>query len=254
MNAMHKGRNYIDCHTHILPGMDDGSQSLQESILMLQSLLKQGVNTVWFTPHFYPFKETLENFISRREKSCSILKPYADELGIEVLPASETFLSDYIFNAPGISKICISGKYLLTELPLSSSFSRRIFDSLGRLVATYNIVPIIAHIERYPKLIRNVDLLDELIDMGCLSQINLTSLEDGSIKRKQLLQYIETNLVQLIGTDCHDMGSRYPKYSNGISIIEKGIGSEYVEQLMDNARQILNGGQYNLLRIKEVNE
>ncbi len=231
MKAMHKELNYIDCHTHILPGMDDGSQSLQESILMLKSLLSQGVHTVWLTPHFYPYKETIESFLSRREKACAILKPDADELGIEVLPASETFLSDCIFNAPSISKLCIGGKYLLTELPFSSSFSQQTLDRISRLAATYSVIPILAHVERYPKLIKDVAMLDEFIDMGCLAQINLSSLEDGIIKRKQLLQYIETNLVHLAGTDCHNMENRSPKYSSGISIIEKRLGYEYVDKV-----------------------
>lgn len=243
MNDMNKELSYIDCHTHILQGMDDGCKSLQESIQMLQSLSLQGVHIVWITPHFYPYKESLESFLSRREKAYAALKPYADQLGIEVLPASETFLSDYIFNAPNISKLCIGEKYLLTELPLSLSYSQQTFDRIRRLTLTCGIVPILAHVERYPKLIKDVAVLDEFIDMGCLTQINLSSLEDGIIKRKQLLQYIEINLVHLIGTDCHNMGNRPPKYSSGISIIEKKLGSEYVEQLLDNARQIMGGRQ-----------
>ena len=243
MNVMLKEQKYIDCHTHILPGMDDGPKTLQESVLMLQSLSSQGVHTVWLTPHFYPYKENLENFLSRREKAYSILKPDADKLGVEVLPASETFLSDYIFNAPNVSKLCIGGKYLLTELPFTSNLSQQIIDRINRLIVSYSVVPILAHVERYPKLIKNVDLLDELIDMGCLAQINLSSLEDGIIKPKQLLRYITMDLVNLIGTDCHNTESRSPKYSDGISIIEKQLGSEYAEQLMDNARQIMCGRQ-----------
>ncbi len=243
MNAMHKELNFIDCHTHILPGMDDGPQNLQESIRMLQSLLAQGVHTVWLTPHFYPYKESLESFLSRREKACSILKPDADELGMELLPASEAFLSDYLFNAPDISKLCIGGKYLLTELPFSLGFSQQVFNRISRLTLTFGVVPILAHVERYPKLIKDVAMLDEFVDMGCLAQINLSSLKDGIMKRKQLLEYIEIDLVHLIGTDCHNMGNRSPKYSSGISIIENKLGSGYVEQLMDNARQIMRGRQ-----------
>lgn len=241
MNAMNERREFIDCHVHILPGMDDGSQNLQESVGMLQSLLEQGVRTVWLTPHFYPFKENLESFLGRREKAYSVLKPFADQLEMEMFPASETFLSDYIFNAPDISELCIGGKYLLTELPFSSYFSQQTFARIGRLAMTYNVVPILAHIDRYPKLMKNTELLDELIDMECLTQINLSSLEEGIMRRKQILQYIETNLVHLVGTDCHNMGKGYPKYSNGISVLEKKLGPEYVEQLMNNARQIMSG-------------
>lgn len=241
MSAMNKEQNFVDCHTHILPGIDDGSKSPEESTEMLKNLLSQGVSTVWLTPHFYPYKEEIQSFLDKREDAYSVLKPIADKLNMEVLLASETFLTDYLFNIPDISKLCVNGqKYLLTELPFSSSFSQRTFDRIRRLVSNYGVVPILAHIERYPKLLKHVAYLDELIDMGCLMQMNLSALDGGLFQRRKLLTYIERNLVHIVGTDCHNLESRPPQYLRGMSIIEKKLGTDYVEQLMENTRSIIN--------------
>lgn len=232
---MNEPFGYIDCHSHILPGIDDGAQDLFESICMLQSLQSQGVNTVWLTPHFYPYKESIDSFLDKRGRSYTTLKPYGDELGVNLIPASETYLSDCLFNIPNISELCVDGqKYLLTELPHLSEYSY-IFARINRLIATYSVIPILAHVERYKKLFRNIACLDELIDMGCLIQTNLSALENGIFHRKRLIQYIDGNVVHIIGTDCHNMKSRPPKYLNGISVIEKKLGADAVGQLMENA-------------------
>ncbi len=233
--------NLIDCHTHILPGMDDGAKNIQEAVSMLMSLRKQGVRSVWLTPHYYPYKEDLKSFLSRREKAYSLLQPFAEQLEMELFPASETFLSEYLFNAQDISKLCIGGRYLLTEVSPSSGFSRQTVERIGRLAMTYSVVPILAHVERYPKLWKNRGLLDELLDMECLAQVNFSALDSGVIKRKQVLHYIKTNRVHLVGTDCHGIKKRRPQYANGVSVLEKKLGTEYVRLLMRNARQIMSG-------------
>lgn len=233
---MNKRFGYIDCHSHILPGIDDGAKDIQESIWMLQNLSSQGVTTIWLTPHFYPCKEDLDSFLVKRDKKYSTLKPYADRLKMELIPASETYLSDCLFNIPSISDLCVNGqKYILTELPFSSECSLA-FTRISRLINNYDVIPILAHIERYPKIFKNVEYLNELIDMGCLIQMNLSALENGFFRRKRLIRYIDGNLVHIIGTDCHNMKSRPPKFLNGISIIEKKLGADFVLQLMENAR------------------
>jgi protein-tyrosine phosphatase len=243
MNAMNEG--YVDLHTHILPEMDDGAVSAQETESMLKMLVNQSVAIVCLTPHFYPYRETVESFAERRQKSFARLKPLAEGVGANVVLASETFLNDYLFHAEDISPLCIKdgqGRfYLLTELPSGSKLTEHTAARISRLIDTYSVTPVLAHIERYPKLFKNKRQLNCLIDMGCLLQINLDSLNKDFFLRSRILRYIENGLVHVVGTDAHHVQTRTPEYSKGIRVIEKSLGSGAVDRLNKNAREIISG-------------
>lgn len=234
------GTEFIDFHTHILPQMDDGAANLQISAMMLNQLKQQNVNTVVLTPHFYTNRESQQEFLNRRAAAFRELIPAAEQLGIRIIPACELYLTDYIFHYGGIVPLCVnSGKYLLTELPYSSNFNRALFSRLIRLVTTFNVVPVIAHVERYPPLLKDKGLVRELHNIGCFAQINLGSVKHSIFQRRTLLHYIGEGLVQVVGTDCHNMTSRPPKYQEGIRVIEKELGAETLTVLMNNAAIII---------------
>lgn len=240
---MNKGM--VDFHTHILPEMDDGAKDLSESKKMLEMLVRQGVDTICLTPHYYSYKENLKSFLERRQKSFAALEPYAKELGVHVAIASETFFSDYLFHLEDIEPLCMkdsSGRrYLLTELPFSSSFSERTLDRLSRLIDTYSVCPVLAHIERYPKLINHKNLIDSLIDMGCLMQINLSAFQRGFFLKRRLLGYIRNERIHVVGTDAHNMQKRSPRYLDGIMTIQKKLDGGAVDRISHNAYQIVSG-------------
>jgi protein-tyrosine phosphatase len=235
----------VDFHTHILPSMDDGAKDETVSLKMLDCLKKQGVNTVCLTSHFYPYKETLESFLERRENAFKKIAHYSSEIGIKLVLASETFFNDYLFHTEDISQLCMCDNegqlYLLTEMPINSSFSDRTINRISRLIDSYSVCPVLAHIERYPKLVNNPGLISRLIDMGCLMQINLSAFDKNIFFRKKLLRYIKHNFIHVVGTDSHNMEQRSPAYQNGISIIEKSLGAGAVKQIGSNALQIISG-------------
>ena len=235
----------VDFHTHILPGMDDGAKDVEESKKMLEALCQQNVHTVCLTPHFYPYKEDQELFLQRRQTAFSQIQPFAAEMGIRLALASETFFNDYLFRSEDILPLCMKdgeGRYyLLTEMPFQSSFSDRTANRISKLMDTYSITPVLAHIERYPNLVNDKNLINRLIDMGCLMQINLTAFGRGYFLKKRLLGYIRKNMVHVVGTDAHNTQKRPPNYSEGISIIQKALGKDSVQQLSQNAQQIVAG-------------
>lgn len=245
MNDMNEFCGFVDFHTHILPKMDDGAKDLSESRQMLDMLRIQGVGVVCLTPHFYSYKESLELFLARRKRSFSMISSFQNEMGIRFVLASETFFTDYIFNLEDISELCIKGereaRYLLIEFPFESSFSGRTIDRISRLINTFNVVPVFAHIERYAKLFHNPQLIGELIDLGCLMQTNVSALTHGLFQKKRILKYIDNNMIQVIGTDAHNTSTRPPKYTQGIDTIRKALGENAVRQLMENANQIVSG-------------
>ena len=242
MNQIDQQYHLIDFHTHILPGMDDGAGDVATSTEMLNRLKQQGVTTVVLTPHFYTDRETLSDFLERRTASFELIQPIAEQLGIEVVPAGEMYFTDYIFNYENILPLCIgSGRYVLTELPFSCHFTNSMFDKISRFMGTLNVIPVLAHIERYPQLIKDEECLNRLENMGCLAQVNLGSLTDGLLQRKAILRLIREGLVHAVGTDCHNLAARPPRYRDGIQVIQKKLGDEFVETLMNNSLQVIRG-------------
>lgn len=231
----------IDLHTHILPHLDDGPQDLRISEEMLKSLREQGVGAVVLTPHFYTDREPLSAFLARRDAAVRELRPVADRLGVQIFPACEMYFSDYIFNYEDISDLCIcGGDYLLTEFPFSCSFSDATFQKLERLMASQNVTPILAHIERYPPLLKNPRRLRRYVGLGCLAQINLGGFSRrGFFQRRAMLDGVRDGLIHLAGTDCHNMTSRPPEFLPGLRFIEEKAGTEAARTLAENARRIL---------------
>lgn len=233
-------RPFVDFHTHILPGIDDGSPDRDTSAEMLSCLKGQGVGTVVLTPHFYTDRESLSSFLRRREAAWEALAPVLEQTEINAVLACEMHFSEYVFNCADLSALCIHNKFLVTELPYSFVFSEIQIRKIGRLISSYNITPVLAHIERYPELLKNLGLLDQLIEMGCRTQINLGALRSGGIRlRKTILALIQSNRVHVIGTDCHNMKSRPPCYGPGIQIIWKRLGEDSVRLLAGNAESML---------------
>lgn len=240
MTPMLLSRPFIDFHTHILPMIDDGSPDRDTSAEMLACLKKQGVDTVVLTPHFYTDRESLSSFLQRRQIAWETLAPILEQAEMNAVLACEMHFSDYIFNCPDIAPLCIRNKYLVTELPYSFVFSEVQIRKIGRLISSYNVTPVLAHIERYPELLKNCGFLDQLIEMGCLTQINLGSLQSGGIRlRKTVLTLIQSSRVHVVGTDCHNMKTRPPCYGPGIQIIAKKLGGDSIRLLSENAESML---------------
>ncbi|MCD8010975.1 MAG: hypothetical protein LUF34_09435 [Lachnospiraceae bacterium] len=99
----------IDFHSHILPGLDDGSSSIEESIEMLRLSARKGVKTMVATPHFYAQKEAPEHFLERRRQSWARLAPRLPEEAPEIYLGAEVYYYTRISNTENLSRLCIGG-------------------------------------------------------------------------------------------------------------------------------------------------
>ena len=109
------------------------------------------------------------------------------------------------------------------------------------LYCDYKVKPILAHIERYKALMEGKYTLDEFIEMGCLTQANISSFSDAPRSiRKRLLKLLDAGKIHFIGSDCHNLDSRPPEYEKGIEVIKKKCGDEAVQTLIANANYLLN--------------
>ena len=237
--------NFIDAHTHILPGIDDGAENGDESRLMLAALAEQGVTTVALTPHYLHYKEPVADFIARRGEALRLLAPMADEAGVSIIPASEVYITEDLLNEPNIRDLCFqSTRLLLTEAPGGCPFTGRDIALYERIALNYGVTPILAHIERYPRLLNSEELLSELMEIGCLTQVNLSSFtEGGGSVRKRLLRLMSGGYVSFIGTDCHRMSFRPPEYKKHMDVVVKKLGAAFMEGVQRNMFELLNLGR-----------
>ena len=188
-----------DIHNHLLYGIDDGSDSLDTSIHLLNDLKHRGVTDIVLTPHYIIGTDYNINNSSKMR----ILKELKKHTDIKLYLGNEVYIDnnivEHIINGE-ISTINNS-RYLLMELPLEEkleSTNQIIFRLRDR-----GIIPIIAHPERYHYL--SIKDLEKLIDQGCLLQGNITSLINkyGKNARKNLELLLKKHMIHVLGTDTH---------------------------------------------------
>ena len=225
-----------DLHTHILPGMDDGAKTVEDSLALLRMEMEQGVDTVVLTPHFYRDQERPEHFLARREASFGLLQQEICALPEgerESLPAlivgAEVAWRPNLSDWEELPRFCIGAtKNLLLELPFTpwnDQMLHQIYDMVGRT----GITPVIAHLERYlkiqrPELIRDVLSLDVPIQIS--SDIFLHPLTRGTG-----LKMLKRGQAHFLASDCHNLTTRKPNLATAMAVVEKKLGVECVQAL-----------------------
>lgn len=233
--------NLVETHCHILPAIDDGAKDMETSLKMIKTLQQQGAQAIILTPHYYSDSISLEDFLDRRNRALYELQKALPADAPKLIPAAEVYITKYLFSNEGLDRLAIGNSgYALIEHPFSDTFSHKTYERLMNLDYEYGIKPILAHIERYPALIDDEELLDDYIDMGCLVQVNISSFSDAPRHiRKRLFKYLETGRIHLIGSDCHNLTSRAPEYEKGIKEIIKKGGTEAINVLEENANRLI---------------
>ena len=219
----------IDFHTHILPGMDDGSKDLEQTYLMLDEMKKKGIDVVVATPHFDMESESIESFISRRDEAFSKLK--LDESYPEIILGAEVlYTGDYLYNAEGIEKLCMGNtRFMLIEGQIER-WEVGFRDCLLKLILEKGIIPIIAHIERYIDIGKNKQILETLMDQGAVLQMNADYFMYRRTRRKAL-KLFKTGFVHLLGSDCHNMENRPPNLNDAVEVLREYIGEDAIWHL-----------------------
>ncbi len=229
----------VDIHTHILPGIDDGANDAKEAAAMLAALQRQKIGAVVLTPHYDSTTMGLETFLERRARSYAHLtETLPENISLPLVLGSETFLSSSLFNCTDITPLCIGGRYLLVELPYSTHFTPLVCQRLMKISYAYGVYPILAHVERYPDLLQHPKVLESLVEDGLLTQINVSSWSAFRMRRC-LQKLIKRGLVHFLGSDCHHLTVRPPEWRSWICKMEKSLGKDTVQRLLQNAMDIL---------------
>jgi protein-tyrosine phosphatase len=217
----------IDLHCHILPGVDDGPQSVEESLVMAESALRDGVRTMVATPHM--LNGVYENDLSSVRSDLGALERALVRKGLLL----RLHVGGDVHVAPGMveavrneTAVTIDNgrKYLLLELP-SQSVPPGVKEEVFQL-RIHGITPIITHPERNPSLSRDRELLRELVEMGALAQVTAMSLtgDFGEAVRDVAETLLKRRLVHVIATDAHSPRDRPPVLSRGVEAAAAVLG------------------------------
>ena len=227
----------IDWHSHILPGMDDGSRDVAESLALLKMLREQGVRTVVATPHFYANDESVESFLKRRKESYERLMEQVPQDAPEILLGAEVRYYPGIGRMEELGRLRIEGsKVLLLEMPMSK-WTQYSVRELIELAGTRDVQLVMAHIERYMAL-QSASVWEQLLESGVLMQVNTEFFTQFGSKHKAI-RYLESGRVQLLGSDCHNTKSRPPLFNKAEKLILKKLGEDFISQLNEFGYSVL---------------
>lgn len=234
----------IDFHSHILPEIDDGSSSVEESLAMLSMLKSQGVDCVVATPHFTG-NMLVDEFMEMRNFSYLKLKNAIDSLNKDfprILLGAEVLITDDVIEKDSIEKLSIANtNCVMFEMP-AKSWNNLHYQILYSLSAKYRIRLMIAHIDRYFSLFENNERVLKLAKMQPIFQINTSALNSYRCKRLlRLMNKLDANIV--FGSDCHNTSYRMPNYGEPLKLISKNFGKEYLEKINSFGEKLLNNEQ-----------
>lgn len=232
----------IDFHTHILPGIDDGSRNVEMSVQMLQEELKNGVDHVVFTPHFYADHDSIDNFLKRRGKSfAKLMAGIASDEELSRMKyeiGAEVYYFGGIGNAADVRKLCISGTdILLLEMPFCQ-WTDVMYEDVVKLIRKQKLTIVLAHIERYIDFQKKKDVWNRIFELPVILQMNAGPFLDWK-RRRKVIKLADAQEIVLLGSDAHNMDTRKPNLAAACTWIQKKLGKEYLSKQEQLEHQLL---------------
>ncbi len=237
---------YIDIHSHILPGIDDGAQSEEETRTLLQAELDEGVTAIIATPHF-DMEDNFQNLEVVKEK-VTLAQKIASELSddLTIYSGCEILFSRGVLELLSQNKVpCLAEtNYVLVEFYPSESH-KEIYHAMRDIIQLGKI-PVLAHVERYETFIREEKYIRELIELGAYIQMNTRSLTGKRFDKRTRFcrSMVKQGMVHFLGSDCHNMEHRPPQMERTAQVIEKIAGERMKRKLTSENARILLEGKY----------
>jgi len=235
----------IDIHSHILPGLDDGAQSLEESLIMAEIAVKNGIDKMVATPHLYRGDNShnnIDNINAVRNNFVEALKE--KNIALEIYSGAEVHISHNLLTEIKEHKeslVINKGSYIMVEFP-----SDHIFTGVKQLffdLMSEELIPIIAHPERNSIFRQSPELLFDLVQMGGLCQVNSGSFKGlyGTRAKEAAIEFIKSNFIHFVGSDCHNTRASKPEISAAVQAITAIIGENKAEALVKkNPKAVLD--------------
>ena len=225
----------VDYHSHILPEMDDGADSVETSLAMLRESSRQGVDLICATPHFYADEEDPKSFLQRRSEAYSRLREaMGDGKGYpDILLGAEVLYFPGISVAEEMRELCLEGTFFLLVEPPMLPWTEAMLDEIEACVSSLHCIPVIAHIDRYMRLLNAPELLNRVMGRKMLIQANAAFFLHRQ-SQDAALDSLRHGRIHFLGSDCHDLIDRAPNLEAALDVIRKSGAEKDFERF--NAR------------------
>ncbi|MGA1844485.1 MAG: tyrosine-protein phosphatase [bacterium] len=236
----------IDLHCHILPGLDDGSQNIEESIMMSRIAYQDGIRTIVATPHTMngTFVNDREIILAEVDRLNNCLA--GERLDLRILPGADVHVN---YNIPDLIRegkamtVNDNGRYILLEFPhqlVPPGIPELVFQ-----LKLQGITPIFTHPERNNAIQGDLNIILHLIEQGALTQITADSLtgEFGPVAYKTTVKMLKHNLAHIIASDAHSSKIRVPILSHAMHKASQITGEKGVEAMVTTIPQAIIDGQ-----------
>lgn len=234
----------IDLHCHILPGLDDGAKTWDESLNMARLAVSEGITHILATPHHMN-----RNWIHPKATILPLVDELQDRLDqaqipLTVFPGQEVRLHGEMLESIANDEICFideGNRYVLIEFPTPEvpAYAERLFYDMQ----TRQITPIIVHPERNHAILKDPNILYDFVSKGVLTQVTAASYvgKFGKEIEKVSHQLIEHNLAHFIASDAHNNTNRLFHMKEAMEKLEKDFEPEKVQQFDQTTRDLVNG-------------
>ena len=222
-------RGWIDLHSHILPQLDDGSDSVEMSLAMLYQMAEQGVDVVCATSHYYAKYSSIPAFCERRAEALERLSSVLTAELPRVLPAAEVAYFPHM-EEQDLMPLCIQGtRTLMLEMPFSdwTGLQTEAVEALA-LDCGYQVV--LVHPERFCFSKSNWHQLKRLAELPIGLQVNAGSLLRWGTRRLAL-DLLQMAQYPLLGSDCHNLTSRPPNLKEGRKVVMQKLGEAFLKKI-----------------------
>ncbi|MGJ9458099.1 tyrosine-protein phosphatase [Oceanobacillus sp. CF4.6] len=244
----------IDIHSHILPGIDDGAKTEEDSLAMAREAVSQGITTIIATPHNKNGK--YDNERASIKNNVQILSELlvTEDIPLTVIPGQETRINGEMIEDIKNGKLLSLNhtKYLFVEFPSANVprySSQMLFD-----IQVAGYTPIIVHPERNQELIEHPSRLYEFVKNGALTQVTAASLvgKFGKNIQKFSHQLVEANLTHFIASDAHNTTTRGFCMDEAFHELKNEYGSDYFYMFLENSQLLLDNMNVNRMEPAQV--
>ena len=240
-----------DIHSHLLFGIDDGSKSIDESILLLKEMKKHGLEELILTPHYVEgsrYNCNNKNKLKLFEELKQRVKE--ENIDVKLYLGNEVYITTKFIELIKNDEIRTlnNSKYLLFEFPL-----RHVYKNTSEIISdlvSNGYIPVLAHPERYEIFEHHPDMLEEYLRKGVLMQGNLTSLFNvyGRTARKTLEYFLKNKWITFLGSDTHHK-VQFDSKKLEKKLLKITKDPEYVEDLLNNNfNKIINNEDIGMIR------
>ncbi len=203
----------VDFHCHVLPNIDDGSDSVETTLQLLSMQYEQGVRTVFATPHFRAHRDSVQDFLERRRQAVErVAAALPDGMPVpKVKLGAEIAIEHDVSEVEGIERLTMGkSPFILLELPYKP-FRRWAVEEIENIAYNYNLIPVIAHLDRYAEIFTDADYAEILQLNPAIFQINNEGFANRHAK-KLIKKLISGGYPVILGSDCHNLGKRPPNF------------------------------------------